>query len=365
MPTICFTGMDRAEEAKLKHLFTEVNSRLGGEWSLVNEAQARVLVVDMESMYGHMTWLKAHKTKQVIAISSHPDCEADQVLLRPVTVDSLVYALGQAATGHVTHAAAITGSHPAVAAAPAAPPPVAPPVAPATPSPKPAASPAPTAKRAAEPPSRPAPTTPAPHPAPTPPPAAPPSRDPVMWNYLQPGGLSGPSQLDIEDAPSLVIDPRSDSYIGGPTLKPYLPYCDLGSLRADRWKSLTGAEVNKHLTGSNVMQPLARLRWLYALVQGRGELAPGYDPDSQYRLNKWPKAEREFPRHMRIATAMMQAPGTPADIAIRSDTPQSDVNDFINASLESGFAEAVPSQPSGTTGGTKSGGLLSRLRGGR
>ncbi|MBS0193172.1 MAG: hypothetical protein JSR34_02930 [Proteobacteria bacterium] len=363
MPTICFTGMDRAEEAKLKHLFAEANNRLGGEWNLVAEAQARVLVVDMESMYGHMTWLKAHKTKQVIAVSSHPDCEADQVLLRPVTVDSLVYALGQAAAGHVTHAAAITGSHPVVGAVPAAPPaavpaPVAPPQSPAQP---------PAAKRAAAPPPRPAPPAPAPAlpPTPVPAPAAAPARDPVMWNYLQPGGLSGPSQLDIEDAPSLVIDPRSDSYIGGPTLKPYLPYCDLGTLRADRWKSLSGAEVNKHLVGNHVMQPLARLRWLYALVQGHGELAPGYDPDNQYRLNKWPKAEREFPRHMRIATAMMQAPGTPADIAARSDSPLADVNDFINASLESGFAEAVASQPSGTTGGGKPGGLLSRLRGGR
>ena len=43
MPTVCFTGMDRAEEAKLKAVFAEANARLGGEWNLVAEAQARVL----------------------------------------------------------------------------------------------------------------------------------------------------------------------------------------------------------------------------------------------------------------------------------------------------------------------------------
>lgn len=357
MPTVCFTGMDRAEEAKLKALFTEANARLGGEWSLVAEAQARVLVVDMESIYGHMTWLKAHTTKHVIAISSYPDSEADHVLLRPVTADSLATALRQAASGHVANPAAVTGPQPAFVAP--APPPVSAP-APQQPPPTTAAQPAAPRPQAAV-------TAPAvPTPAPEQRPAAAPTRNPVLWNFLQPGGLPGPSLLQIEGAPALIIDPRSDSYIGGPTLKPYIPYCEMGTVAADRWQNLSGADVNKHLTGANVMQPLARLRWLYALVQGGGELAPGYDPESQYRLTKYPKAEREFPKHMRIATAMMQAPGTPQEIAIKSDTPLPDVNDFINASLESGFAEVVAPQaatPAAT--GKSGGGLFGRLRGGR
>src|SRR3546814_9140484 len=53
-------------------------------------------------------------------------------------------------------------------------------------------------------------------------------------------------------------------------------------------------------------QPLQRLQWLDALVAGSGELLPGYDPDGSYKLNKWPQTEREYPRHFRIATAMMK-----------------------------------------------------------
>jgi len=362
--------MDRADEAQLKQMFADANARLGGEWNLVAEAQAKVLIVDMESIYGHMTWLKAHKTKFVIAISAYPESEAEHVLQRPVTVESLVEALRRASSGHVTNVAAITASQPAFGAAPAAAPAAAPPVAPAAPPPqaaKPAPAPPPAAPQvqASAPPPRPA-APPPPPPSPPPERRMAPKRDPVMWDYLQPGGLPGPSQLEIDGVPTLVVDPRSDSYVGGPTLKPYIPYCELGTVRNDRWQSLTGADVNKHLTGSNVMQPLARLRWLYALVQGHGELAPGYDPDSHFRLTKWPKAEREFPKHMRIATAMMQTPGTPMDIAARSDTPLADVNDFINASLESGFAEVVAPPSSGPAAGAKTGGgLLGRLRGGR
>jgi hypothetical protein len=328
---------------------------------MVAEAQAKVLVVDMESIYGHMTWLKQHNSKYVIAISAYAESEAEHVLLRPVTADSLADALRQASSGTVTNAAAITGSHPAVAAtpAPAPAPAAAPPAAPAARAPAQQQAPAPPA------PARPAPPPPPAPSPPPPPPRAAVQRDPVMWDFLQPGGLPGPSQLVVDGAPTLVIDPRSDTYVGGPTLKPYIPYCELGTLRQDRWQSLSGADVNKHLTGSNVMQPLARLRWLYALMQGHGELAPGYDENNQFRLTKWPKTEREFPKHMRIATAMMQAPGRPAEIAARSDTPLADVNDFINASLESGFAEVVAPPAPGPTGGPKPGGLLGRLRGTR
>ena len=160
-----------------------------------------------------------------------------------------------------------------------------------------------------------------------------------------------------------MIDPRNDTYIGGPSLKPYLPYGDLGSVKADRWQALSGADVNTHLS-SGTIQPLARLRWLFALLSGRGELGSGYDPESsKFRLTRWPKTEREFPKHLRIATTMMQAPGTAAEIAAKSDTPLADVNDFINASLESGFAELYVDPPSTPDAGGKPGGLLGRLRG--
>jgi hypothetical protein len=188
------------------------------------------------------------------------------------------------------------------------------------------------------------------------------AREPVLWDFLLPGGLPGPSRLEIDGAPPLIIDPRTDTYVGGQALKPYLPYCELGTLPANLWQALTGADLNAQLAGANTSQPLARLRWLHSLVQGAGELAPGYDPTDKFRLTKWPKTEREFPRHLRIATTMMQAPGTPAEIAAKSDVALADVNDFINASLDSGFAEPVNAPPTTPESGPKPGGLFGRFR---
>jgi len=62
---------------------------------------------------------------------------------------------------------------------------------------------------------------------------------------------------------------------------------------------------------------------------------------------------------------MMQAPGTPAEIAAKSDVALADVNDFINASLDSGFAEPVNAPPTAPDSGQKSGGLFGRFRNSR
>ena len=440
MPTLCFTGMDRAEEAKLKLLFSDANEWLGGHWTLVSEAQAQVIIVDLESIYGHMTWLKVHNTgKYIIAITARAESDAEHVIVRPVTVDSLVTALSEVtgnsapAPHQVSAAQAMASARDAGAQTPdkAAPQreaqerslparPAATPEAPIRPS----IRLAPTmreemlAKATPPPPAQPPPRTDAPvsrpleaparlradapgstgqqpepqpkppqapahaaPPAPTPAPRAPPQaqqypqqtirkaaapsrqRDPVLWDYLQTGALPAPSCMELGGAPPLVINPQSDSYFGAQALKPYVPYCQLGSVHAGEWRTVAADEFVILKATYGEPQPLSRLRWLYALVQGRGELAPGYDPNDKFRLTKWPKTEREYPKHLRIATTMMQGPGTPAEIAAKSDTPLADVNDFINASLESGFAELHNAPPAGPDSGQKPGGLLGRLRG--
>jgi hypothetical protein len=410
--TLCFSGMDRAEEAKLKLLFADANEWLGGDWTLAPENSAEVLVIDLESMYGHMTWLKVHNSgRYIIALSSREQQEAEHLLLRPVTVESLVAALSEATGQQVPQRAAVSAGD-AMASArqagadsptpqtgranrpqpetPTPPPAQQPtprepsriskpldsptvqppssaaitselPAAPATAAPeKPAAapvvpprapptSPTVTGERAAMP------------PRPTPPPAKP--REPVIWDYLHHGKLFGPSKLELEGSPPLIIDPESDTYIGGDTLKPYIPYCELGIVPLEQWQPVNAAALKQFAAQLGGPQPLARLRWLHALVQGGGALAPGYDPNDKFRLTRWPKTEREFPRHFRIATVMMQGPATLAEIAVQSNTTRDEVTDFVNASLDSGFAEPYSPQPTTPDTPTKSGGLLGRLRG--
>jgi hypothetical protein len=134
-------------------------------------------------------------------------------------------------------------------------------------------------------------------------------------------------------------------------------------VRLDQWQPVNAAALKQLASQLGGPQPLARLRWLHALMQGGGALAPGYDPSDKYRLTRWPKTEREFPRHFRIATVMMQGPATLAEIAVQSNTTRDEVTDFVNASLDSGFAEPYSPQPTTPDSPAKSGGLLGRLRG--
>lgn len=420
--TLCFSGMDRAEEAKLKLLFGDANEWLGGDWTLAPENSAEVLVIDLESIYGHMTWLKVqNSTRYVIALTSREQDEAEHLLLRPVTVESLVTALAEAIgkpvpqqRANVSASDAMSSAKQAGATSPQSAPrapsriskPLSQPIAepaneraavPAAPTP--AAPPPPhrdvqvaRAQDAQE--LRPmevAPSLPvapvqaqalppmqdAPERPPSPPPYVQPSapsapwsaastaksRDPVLWDYLQQGKLTEVSKMELDGSPPLVIDPRNDTYIGGIALKPYIPYCQLGSVRAGQWQAITGPEIKQFKATLGEGQPLARLRWLHALVQGEGELAPGYDPEARFRLTRWPKTEREFPRHFRIATVMMQGPAKLSEIAAQSNTSLQEVNDFVNASLDSGFAEPFDEPPPTSDVPVKSVGLLGRLRG--
>ena len=86
------------------------------------------------------------------------------------------------------------------------------------------------------------------------------------------------------------------------------------------------------------------------------------DPNSLFKLNKWPQTEREYPKHFRIATVMMKGPSLVSEIAEASGVTQAEVADFINANLATGFAE-VEREPEPVDPGKTGSGLFGRLRG--
>ena len=77
-----------------------------------------------------------------------------------------------------------------------------------------------------------------------------------------------------------------------------------------------------------------------------------------------PQIEREFPKHFRIATTMMKGFQLPSELAEQSGATLAEVNDFIAASLVSGYAEAEQSAASDASPTTQKS-LLDRLRGTR
>jgi len=186
-------------------------------------------------------------------------------------------------------------------------------------------------------------------------------------DWLRPGALAGRARFQSGKGPMLLIDFGLRQYFGPATLKPLAEYFigavglrDFEQLDVPAWDAAIAAGAG-NATGP---QPLTRLQWFGALIAGEGRLLPGYSADGKFQLNKWPQTEREYPRHFRIATAMMKGPMSIADIVTASGVPAGDVVDFINASLITGFAEPAgtpPDAPDSAAGGK--GSLLGRLRG--
>lgn len=376
--TVGLTSMDKATETALRAAFDAANSELQGHFQLVDETAADYVVIDMDSMYGPMGWLRLHAAgKQVIGLTSAPRTQADLRLGRPFDTLAMIGMLRQVAAHAGVDLAALAESVPtARAGSDAAPAPQAqameaPPAAPVTwpasgpaapPAPEPPPVPAPEPLQAAndaaeadaqrpdpEPAESSIPTTHTPEPVVTPvsarlEPAVEMPRERGLFDWLLANELRGRLRLQRAGSPALWIDADAQTYIGPAQLKP-LDACFAGPLERDDFEAVDEAAWNAGTAGSEA-RPLSRLTWYGGLLAGHGSLLPGSDPDARYQLLKWPQTEREFPRHFRIATAMMKGPATIAEIAEASGTPLSEVADFVNANLATGFAEPwVEPQP--------------------
>ena len=359
--TLGLTGMDPATETALKATFAHANARLDGRWTLLPESEAEHVMVDMDSMYGPMSWLRLHAAgRKVIGLTTAARTQTDFRLGRPFDSDSFSALLRSIASEQGVDADAPTATPTETTTSPPAP---ATPATEAT-AVEPAKASTPTATL--QEPAVPAtvedaapPTAPDPQPQPEHPPAA---RDPGLADWLAPGALSQRVRYRASDGPVLLIDAVGRSYHGPSTLKP-LASCFEGVVRREDFDIVDDATWASESSAAGIAQPLQRLQWLGGLVAGKGKLLPGHDPDGRYKLNKWPQTEREYPKHFRIATAMMKGPATVAEIAEGSGMPAADVADFINASLVTGFAEIVPETPTEPVESTKPAGLFGRLRG--
>lgn len=314
--TVCFSGFSREEAATAQGIFEQANARLGHVWTLAPENDAQHLVIDMDSMYGHMTWLKAHNSGKVtIGLTAGARSETDYLLGRPLDLDALVTVLDQAARQ--------------APASPAPPAPEAPPVTAAAAIEAVTAAARTTGQQAAMPPLPDPVRTTGPRPAM-------PAREPMLLDFLRPGALAGPVKLQLPGAPLLVIDPTTQTYLGGSGLKVFQPYGETPVHEGD-FTPVDAAELAALTVQLGGTQPWARLIWLCALVGGKGVIAPGYDPNARFKLNKWPQTEREYPKHFRVATVMMKGPARLTEIAEQSGSSLADVTDFVNATLVTGY----------------------------
>jgi hypothetical protein len=349
--TLCFTGFSRDDQAKAQQLFAQANAESGARFALAPEAEAQVLVIDMDSMYGHMTWLKAHDSgKTTVGVTGGDRCETDFILKSPMSLDALRGLLAQLPGGQ---AAAPAAPAPRAEAAPA-------PAMPRTTGQQPAfggsivhqaaaarttgqqqAMPRTTGQQAAMPPleeparvghaeeylaamttGQTAALNAVPH-------------EPRISDSLPANVLGGPVKLHSPGAPVLALDPVTQTYAGSATLKPLLPYVE-AVIRENQLEAITAGEFEAIKGSAAGAQPYMRLLWLCGLTVGKGILLPGYALNRKFVLTKWPQIEREYPKHFRLATVMMKGPALVKEIAEQAGVGEAEVIDFVNAGLVTG-----------------------------
>jgi hypothetical protein len=308
--TLCFSGFPRDELTLLHEQFEQANRELASGWSLVSEADAHVLVIDMDSMYGHMSWLKAHGGgKTTIGLTTGDRSETDYLLKRPLSTVGLKGLLEQ-----ISVRLAAPESVPAAPVATSS----------ASPSAAEYLAAVTTAKIKAMPEGI--------------------AHEPRISDYLSAGALGGPAKLQLPGAPVLALDPASQTYAGSATLKPLLPYVE-AVIRESQVEAIDMAEFERIKAGSGGAQPYMRLLWFCGISITGGDLLPGHSPANKFLLSKWPQIEREFPKHFRLATVMMKGPALVKDIAELSGVAPSEVVAFINAGLLTGSVTADGATP--------------------
>ncbi|QOW20359.1 hypothetical protein INQ41_04870 [Lysobacter ciconiae] len=349
--TLGLTGMDPATEASLKVAFAAANSQLLNAWSLLPGDAAEHVIVDMDSMYGPMSWLRLHAAgKTVIGLTSAPRTQADFRLAQPFDTGSVQRLLTELAPGiaPVSEPPVISESvpsgfsaapqpqdqlpeeHPVHADEEASPPTGLDAVPVPTEEPLDPVEPASAASGVIVP----AAPTLTPHVPPSVPPPAP-AEPRTLTEWLASGRINGRVGFQREGV-TLLLDLDRREYFGPATLRPLVPHVTSEAVAADFTEV---ADWSRQAAASGAPQPLSRLLWFDGLLAGSGQLLPGIDPQARFVMLKWPQTEREYPRHFRIATVMMKGAATLGEIAEASGVPLADVTDFVNANLATGFAE--------------------------
>ena len=327
--TVCVAGATEDVAARIHAMLDDQRTRLDARWRPAHHGNADVLLIDAESVYGHMDWLRAQASgRLVVALASSQDSyDPDFWLRTPIHAADLVAVLNRiGAQLGVKTAAQVTPIR--------------------APSPAPVTAPAPVpapvaAKGALD--VRPAPQDTPTRPPPVAPPAAPaePQHARNLLELIEREGEGSPLaqrlRLQAEGLPEILLDPRERTWHSSSSLKGLSGWATRG-LRADDARHISDGDFAA--AGASLpSQPLARLKWLVHLVRGDGQLEPTLDPNARYKLTRWPQSEREFPKHFRIATMMLKSAAPLEEIAELSGASVADVANFINAYHALGFIE--------------------------
>lgn len=335
-------GATEHDATHLKNLLSKTQPDIRTGWRFYSGDDTDLLIVDVDTVYGHMDWLRAHSLgKPVAVLTEHTKFEdSDMILHKPVTVENLADVLAHAAQ-EVPDRAESAETEDEV------------------PKPEPVAvakKKAPDKREAA------LVAAPEPTPAPAPAPLIPePPREQSLEQWLSGSSLSGQVRLHHTGEPDLVIDNMEKSFYTDGSLRALEVHCKR-KIKPEDWQRLMPGDFAAAQAASKA-QPVARLLWLCHILGSHGHPSPGMDVNAKFKLARWPQIEREFPKHFRIATVMMKQMATLSEVAEQSGAPLPDVIDFANAYNAIGYIEIESDASTDSTSrDTGRGAILSRLR---
>lgn len=162
-----------------------------------------------------------------------------------------------------------------------------------------------------------------------------------LTDYLEGELLLSPSTLQLPDLPGLTLDPKKRAYHAAADLAALEPYIGQPLPR-----SLVRQLSTVELTRIREQQPARtydELRWLGALLQSTGRLAPRLDPGGSFQVDAPVQISADYHAHGAIAAALA-APARLHEIAQRSGATMEQVFDVVNAYDAIGRLKWTPRQ---------------------
>lgn len=304
--TLCVVGAEPRTSARIHALLTDQRTQLDSIWHPAHYAEADILLIDADSVHGHMDWLRARSLgRRIVTLGTKADVEDPARHLHlPVDATELVTLLNR--IGHeleANHPAPLRSTDASIANARQR-------IALARAQAKSTAI-ASAATEAATTPERPAAAR-------------------TLLDLLVSGSpVAQRLRLQADGLPELILDPREQTWYSTSSLK---------GLSGWATRAITDDDVKPIHDGDFAIatstleaEPWSRLQWLTHLLRGDGRLAAALNPNGLYRLSRWPQAEREFPKHFRIATVMLKSAASITQIAEQADATPGEVANFINA----------------------------------
>ena len=182
-----------------------------------------------------------------------------------------------------------------------------------------------------------------------------------LAQYLAEGALGGPTRIQTEGAPALVLDPKPRLFHAEGDLTALEPYCTRTLPRRELHavSSSELAQVRSRAPG----RPYQDLLWLQAMLAGDGRLAQHLDPGGSFRVTRTVAIDPAFRQHGAIAAAL-QSPARLHEIAAAASAPMERVFDVVNAYESVGLLQWTPRPPrhAPESEAHGAGGLFARLR---